>query len=193
MARPAKFTDDDVLDAATEAIAAGGRDVTIDSIARALRAPTGSIYYRFASRETLLVTLWLRSIHRFHADLLAALRADAAPRAALIEAALTIPRFCRAHPDIALTMTLFRQQRLATSAPQGLREQVVTVNDEIASAIADVARAEWGRLSERRVELLTIAVQAGPYGLVRPYVGGPVPPWLDDVVRASSTAVLALV
>ena len=62
MARPAKFSLDDLLDAAGRVLLEKGRDITMAQIADAAGAPTGSVYHRFASREELLIRLWLRSI-----------------------------------------------------------------------------------------------------------------------------------
>ena len=63
MARPAKFSLDDLLDAAGRVLLEKGRDITMAQIADAAGAPTGSVYHRFASREELLIRLWLRSIN----------------------------------------------------------------------------------------------------------------------------------
>jgi AcrR family transcriptional regulator len=191
MARPAKFTDDQVLDAATAAVATFGPSVTIAQIASAMDAPVGSIYHRFESRDHLLVRLWLRSIGRFHAGLLAAAREGDADQA-LLHSALHIPRFCREQPATSLTMTLFRQQRLVRNPPSGLETQVATVNAAVDAALADLVRRRWGRSSERRHRLTVTAVRQSPYGLVRPYVGGEVPSWLDEVVEASTMAILRL-
>jgi AcrR family transcriptional regulator len=191
VARPAKFTDDQVLDAATAAVATFGPSVTIAQIAMEMDAPVGSIYHRFESRDHLLVRLWLRSISRFQAGLLDAAR-DADVDQALLRSALHIPRFCREQPSTGLTMTLFRQQRLARNCPPGLETEVANVNDAVDAALADLVRRRWGRSSERRHRLTVTAVRQSPYGLVRPYVGGEVPAWLDGVVEASTTAILRL-
>lgn len=191
MARPAKFTDDQVLDAATVAVSRFGPSVTIAQIATAMDAPVGSIYHRFESRDHLLVRLWLRSIGRFQAGLLEAAR-DVEVDRALLRSALHIPRFCREHPATSLTMTLFRQQRLVQNCPPGLQTEVASVNDAADAALAELVRRRWGRSSERRHRLTVTAVRQSPYGLVRPYVGGEVPSWLDEVVEASTTAILHL-
>ena len=50
MARPARFTDRDLLEAAaTVAAAHGPGAATIQGIAKAAGAPTGSLYHRFPS------------------------------------------------------------------------------------------------------------------------------------------------
>ncbi len=54
--------------------------------------------------------------------------------------------------------------------------------------MTDLCRRRYGRVTPHRLELITTAVQQSPYGLVRPYVGGDVPSWLDDVVVAAANA-----
>ena len=193
MGRPVKFTHDAILDAAAQAVHDHGRDATIAHVTALLGAPTGSVYYRFGSREELFVSLWLRSIGRFHERYLAALdRPD--PLDAAVAAARAIPRFCREHPLDAAAMTLYRQDRLALTAPDALREAVVHVNDEVAGALGVLTERLYGEASGRGANLVAIACQESPYGLVRRYLGGadPVPAWIDDVVAAGSEAVLRL-
>ncbi len=74
MARPRRFTDDQVLDAARDLLADPAiTRPRIAAISAASGVHTGSIYVRFASRDELLARLWLRSIRRFQAGLIDAL------------------------------------------------------------------------------------------------------------------------
>jgi hypothetical protein len=90
-------------------------------------------------------------------------------------------------------MTLFRQQRLVRDPPAGLGPAVAAVNHAVDAALTDLVRRRWGRSTERRQRLAVTAVRQSPYGLVRPYVGGEVPAWLDQVVEASTRAILDLI
>jgi AcrR family transcriptional regulator len=191
MARPSKFSHDQLLDAARAAIARHGTNTTIGQVSEEIGAPVGSIYHRFASREELFVSLWLRAIHRFHVGLLAAAEIDDA-RQALAASAVHIPRYCREHPDEALAMTLYRQKVLVTTAPASLLADVRTVNDDVIAAMTALCARRYGTATDHRLILVAMAVQQCPYGLVRPHVGADVPLWLDDVVLASSLAILAL-
>lgn len=191
MARPPKFSTDQILDAACSAVMRHGRDASIAQVSKEIGAPVGSIYHRFASRDELFAGLWLRSIRRFHVGLLEAAALDDAQQA-LIAAAVHIPRYCRGHPDDALAMTLYRQRLLLDTAPASLADEVRTVNDDVLTAMRHLCRRRYGRVTGHRLELLATAVQQCPYGLVRPYVGGEVPSWLDDVVVAATAAILAL-
>jgi len=40
----------------------GPSAVTVDSVTQRLRAPKGSVYHRFASRDALLGELWLETV-----------------------------------------------------------------------------------------------------------------------------------
>lgn len=191
MARPSKFSADGILDAAAEALLEHGRQVSIAQIAAAAHAPTGSVYHRFDSREELLIRLWLRSIKGFQAHFIRACT-DPDPHRAVVQAALSIPDYCREHPARANAMRLYRRIELLDAAPAGLLERVETLNDEIDAVCEELGRRRYPRLDERRRALLSTAVRLSPYGLVRPFIGGPIPAWLDDAVAASTRAIAAL-
>lgn len=191
MARPQKYSVDDLLDAAAAAVQAHGRAVTLQQVAQTAGAPMGSLYHRFDSRDDLLARLWVRSIQRFHVGLLTA-GDEADPLEALLAMATHIPRFCRDNPADALAMTLHRQPVLAAATSGELHEVVTAINDEVNARYATLGRAHWGRLTTRRRLILMLACLQSPYGLVRPYCGGDVPKELDEVVRASSAAILEL-
>lgn len=191
MARPARFSDDDILDGAAQAIADHGPTATIAEVARTIGGPSGSIYHRFASREELFARLWLRAVSRFHVDLLAAYKIED-PHLAVIASSRHIPVFCRQHPLDARAMLLYRQSVLAASGPQGVRSEAAHVNDEIDEAMADLVVRRFGEATARRSELLGMATRLAPYGMVRPFIGRPVPDWLDDAVAASSEVIAAL-
>ncbi|MBB1586604.1 MAG: TetR family transcriptional regulator [Propionibacterium sp.] len=72
MGRPPKFSEDALLDAALVVVAREGKAATTADIAAAVGGGVGSLYYRFANREVLLLALWVRSIRRFQVDFLAA-------------------------------------------------------------------------------------------------------------------------
>lgn len=91
-------------------------------------------------------------------------------------------------------MTLYRQPDLATRGPESLRDQAARINDGIIAMLLGLGTRAFGELTPRRQELLVIAVQETPYGLVRRYISGrrPIPEWLDEVVRVAAAAILDL-
>lgn len=193
MARPQKFTSDEILDAAADAVATRWRDATIGDVAQRVGAPVGSIYHRFGSREELFVSLWLRSIRRFHAGLVEA-ATDPDPHNALLRCALHLPRFCREHPLDAGAMTLYRQPDLLEDCPPTLREDVVHLNDEAFGILHSLASRRYRDVGPRHIALVKLAVGESPYGLVRRHLreAAQIPEWMDDVVMAASTAILNL-
>ena len=68
MVKPARFTIDEILDAATSAVHEHWRAATVGHVTALLSAPSGSIYHRFASRDTLFASAWIRAVHRYHAQ-----------------------------------------------------------------------------------------------------------------------------
>src|ERR1700728_820092 len=99
----AKFTQLDFLSAALTIVSAHGpAAVTIASVGTLLKAPTGSFYHRFASRNVLLGALWLRTVLSFQEGISAALDAGDGLRAAL-----HTPAWARAHPDEARLLLLY--------------------------------------------------------------------------------------
>ena len=189
--RPARFSDDDVLDAALACVARGGGEVTIQQVSAELGGPIGSIYHRFASREVLLARLWLRSVRRFQAGVLP-LAEHGDPHQALLEIALHVPRYCRDHPDEARSLTLHRQDRLLADCPPGLEDDVAELNTELLRVSKTLTRRRYGNAQRPALTLVAMATRAGPYGFVRPYLGQAVPAVVDDVVAASSDAILRL-
>jgi len=191
MARPAKFSLDDLLDAAGRVLLEEGRDITMAQIARAAGAPTGSVYHRFASREELLVRLWLRSVKRFQVGFIRAGQRGEA-RSAVIEMALCVPRFCRKHPADAKATTLFRQKDLLATTSGDLRKEVESLNENIDAVTESLGARRYGAMDERRRALLYVATRISPYGLVCPFVGEEIPAWIDDAVAASAGAIADL-
>ena len=109
MGRPATPTTAQFLDAATTLFAGGGaRAVTMAATAKAAGAPNGSIYHRFPDRPALLAELWLRTLRDFQ-DLFAATLGDAASVDAAVEAATSVVRWCRKHPEGARVLDAGKQ------------------------------------------------------------------------------------
>ncbi|WP_459545552.1 TetR/AcrR family transcriptional regulator [Nocardia sp. X0981] len=189
MARPRRFTDDQILDAARDLLAdpAIGRPA-ITAVSTASGIPTGSIYLRFASRDELLARLWLRSIRRFHIGLIHALTGPDP----LLAAAAYLPRYCRDHPTEARAMKMFHRDELLEIGPDDLRAAITTVNDEMNAALRDAVTAQFGTADEYAMDIASATVKAIPYGMVRDFIAraAPIPEWVDDIVVTATTAVV---
>lgn len=69
---------------------------------------------------------------------------------------------------------------------------MTAINSEVDAAIRNLARRRYGTATDEGFRLVMIATRQCPYGLVRPYVGGEVPDWLDDVCIAAAAGIVAL-
>jgi len=191
VARPAKFTSEQILDAARDAAVEHWRDTTITHVAERVGAPTGSIYHRFPSRDALFGSLWARSIHRFHQGLLLAAEIEN-PHASMAAMARHIPRFCRENPGEAKAMTLYRLSDLLPKIPAEQRAELATINDDVDTELRRVTARRYGRLTDRRYRLALLGTRQCPYGLVRPLIGGEIPRAFDAICVAATEGILAL-
>ena len=156
MPRPARFSVDDLLDAAAALLAEQGpAAVTMAAVARAAGAPSGSMYHRFSGAAALCGELWMRTEARFQAGFAAALSqpGDAASRC--VSAARFVVRWCREHPDEAQVLlagpdalgvadwppeVLARHRRLNRE----LRKTLSTIpadSDRVTAAVVDIPYA----------------------------------------------------
>src|ERR1700723_4206750 len=117
----AVFNHADFLDAALALTAERGPSaVTVGAITARLRAPTGSFYHRFISRNALLGALWLRTVLDFQAGATAALDAGDG-----LAAALHTPAWAREHLDEARLLLLYDRDDFVEGVwPEELRERV---------------------------------------------------------------------
>ena len=89
--------------AAARALSAerGPAAATVDAIIERLKAPKGSFYHRFASRDALLGELWLATVLAFQEGFVAAIEAGDG-----LGAALHVPAWSRRHLDDARLLLL---------------------------------------------------------------------------------------
>lgn len=191
MARPAKFTADQILDAARDAAVEHWRDTTIAHVAERVGAPVGSIYHRFPSRDALFGSLWARSIRRFHQGLLSATEIED-PRAAMAAMARHIPRFCRENPADAKAMTLYRLPDLLEKVPSEQQVELAGINHDVDAGLRRVATRRYSPLTDRRYRLALVGTRQCPYGLIRPLIGGDIPHEFDAICVAATEGILAL-
>lgn len=193
MARPAKFSEEQLLDAALRLVAAGGPGAaTIAAIAAAVGAPVGSLYHRFRSRELLLARLWIRTVRRFQEGFITALGAMDVDDAA-IGAALHAVTWARDHPDEARVLLLHRRQDLAAQWPEELGDELGRLNDGVETAMRDHARRRYGSTDEVHLQRLAFALADLPYAAMRRYIaaGQPPPASVDGLVERTCRCVLA--
>jgi AcrR family transcriptional regulator len=193
MPRPQLHTTDAMLDAARDLLLeAGSWSATMEAIAQASGAPTGSLYHRFGSRDELIARLWVRAVHRSQAAFISAVQQDDAREAAMA-AALSIPDFCDEHPADAQLLVAFRREDLIRSAEGTLAKELAEVNEPVRRAVIDLARRLYGRRTRAAVERTLLAVFDLPYGAVRRHLiaGDPLPTNLRADLALAVRAVLA--
>jgi AcrR family transcriptional regulator len=194
MARPSKFTEEQMFDAALRLVADGGPGAaTIAGLAGTLGAPVGSIYHRFRSRDLLLARLWLRTIKRFQRGFLDALADEDLDRAALGSAQYAV-RWVRDHLDEARLLMLYRREDLlAARWPGDLAADLAALNTGIEAALREHARRRYGRDDPPALGRVTFALVDVPYAAARRYLaaGQPPPPAVDDLVAATCRCILS--
>jgi AcrR family transcriptional regulator len=186
----AKFSQLDFLSAAL-AIAAehGPSAVTVASITQRLRAPTGSFYHRFTSRNVLLGVLWLRTVLDFQQGISAALDAGDG-----LAAAPHTPAWVREHLDEARLLLLYdRRDFVQGEWPEELRERVAEMTPRAEAGAARRALAIFGRDGPEERRLADFLIAEVPVAAVRQHVvrGEPPPPIVERLIGTTYHAVVA--
>jgi AcrR family transcriptional regulator len=192
MGRPAKYSDDLILDATAEAIARDGpARATVANIATALGAPSGSIYHRFDSRDLMFARLWIRTVRRAQPGFIEAL-ADADLNTGAHEAVLHVPRWSRSHLSEAVVLLLYRREDLAKRWPDELGDELRDLNVNLIKAYKDYCRRRYGTAARDTLEAARFALFDIPYAGVRPYLaaGEPPPARLDALIATAASSVL---
>ncbi len=192
MGRTARFSSDAILDAAADVVADGGPARTsIGSIAARLGAPSGSIYYRFASRDLLLASLWIRTARRAQQGALEAIAHPDVERAA-VGTALHVVRWSRSHLTEARILMLHRREQLATQWPDELGEELAMLNMPLEAALGGFRRRLAAAGASANATDVAFALVDVPYAAVRrSLIAGTAPPRrVDELVRLTCRTVL---
>ena len=192
MGRAAKYSVDQLLDAARDMLVESGpAGVSVQAVAAATNAPSGSVYYRFASRDELLASLWLRSVERFQAGLMTVLAEPDAFVSARRAAAYVLEwsRECTAD---ARVMLLFRSSDLLTAGwPVGLVDRNGAQRARVEGFFEELDRrlGAHGDGERRRVRFAVVDI---PYAAARAALlrGAAPEAELDELVDTAVQAVL---
>ena len=195
MARPPKFDDEQILAAAGRLIAAHGPSgATIGAIGRAVGAPTGSIYHRFASRDVLLAEVWLRAAAVFQGAFFERL-AGAEPWAAGLTAALYMARRVREHPHEARLLLLHRREDFVDRGwPAKLRRRADELQRQVETELRAFSQRLCGRADAQTVRIVAYGVVEAPFATVRRHVAAneSPPPYVDELIRVTYDAAISL-
>lgn len=189
MGRNAHFTNEQFIDAALKiASGQGPAAVTVAAIAGEIRAPIGSVYHRFPSRDVLLAEVWLRLVSSFQESFLQFLE-----RGAGLEAALHTPRWVRRHPAWARIILLYRQEELVTGSwPEELKAKALEIKRSLEGGIAGFTARTCGKSGRKEIDRVVFALIDIPYGAVIRHVreGRKPPKEIDDYIRQTYLTIM---
>jgi AcrR family transcriptional regulator len=167
----------------------GPSAATVASITERLKAPVGSFYYRFASRDLLLGELWLLTVLAFQKGITAALDAGDG-----LAAALHTPAWVREHLNEARLLLLYHRDDFGQGGwPQRLRDGVAAQTRQIETGIAKFAHLVFGLEGPDELRRAQFLLAEVPVAAVRQHLRRrePPPPLVDDLIRTTYHAVVA--
>jgi len=186
----AKFTEADYRAAALAiVIEHGPAAATVASISDRLKAPTGSFYHRFASRDVLLGNLWLKTVLDFQHGVSVALEAKDG-----LTAALHTPKWSREHLEEARLLLVFKREDFVAGAwPEELRARVAEMSRRMTNDAPRRARAVFGRDGAEERRLAQFLISNVPVAAVREHLQrreAP-PPLVDHMICTTYAAIVA--
>jgi AcrR family transcriptional regulator len=185
-----KFSQEDFLGAALAIIAERGvSGLTVASVSERLGSPTGSFYHRFASRDVLVASLWLRAVLEFQKGISAALDAGDG-----LGAALHTLAWVRKHPDEARLLLLYdRKDFLQGEWPPELTERVAEMTQRVEVGSRRWARVIFGKEGRDEIRLAQFLISELPVAVVRQHLlrSEQPPQLIERIIRATYRAVLA--
>jgi AcrR family transcriptional regulator len=188
MGHPA-FDNADFLNAALALVAEHGPSaVTVAAIAGKLKAPTGSFYHRFASRDVLLAELWLRAVLSFQEGIAAALDAGDGLRAAL-----HTPVWVRDHLDEGRLLLLYhRDDFMHGEWPALFRDRLAEQQRQGETRLRRFARDTFGRAGSTEIRRAQFVLSEMPVAAVRQHLlrREKPPKLVDDLIRTAYSAVV---
>jgi AcrR family transcriptional regulator len=184
----ALFDNADFLSAA-RALAAerGPAAVTVDSVTAQLKAPKGSFYYRFASRDLLLGELWLTTVLAYQQGFVAAIEASDG-----LAAALHTPAWARQHLNDARLLLLYsRHDFVAGDWPAPLKRGVRDQAERLQGCLTSFARQAFGRAGPAELRRATFVLAEVPIAAVRQHLERrePPPPLVDELIAETYRAI----
>jgi AcrR family transcriptional regulator len=166
----------------------GPAAVTVDSVTQRLKAPKGSFYYRFASRDALLGELWLATVLAYQEGFVAAIEAGDG-----LAAALHTPAWARLHLDDARLLLLysghdFVQGDWPAPLKRGVRDQA----ERFDACLKTFARRTFGRDGPTQLRYATFVLAEVPVAAVKAHLQKrePPPPLVDELIAKTYRAIV---
>jgi AcrR family transcriptional regulator len=140
--------------------------VTVASVTDRLKAPKGSFYYRFASRDLLLGELWLATALAFQEGFVAAINDGDG-----LAAALHMPAWVRLNLDDARLLLLYSRHDFVTGDwPTSLARGVADQARLFEACLGKFARQTWGSVNATSLGLSQFVLADAPLAAVRPHL-----------------------
>jgi AcrR family transcriptional regulator len=176
--------------AAARAIASerGPAAVTVDSVTQRLKAPKGSFYYRFASRDALLGQLWLATVLAYQEGFVAAIEAGDG-----LAAALHTPAWARLHLEDACLLLLYsREDFVQGDWPAPLKRGVRDQAERFEECLKSFARHAFGRIGPTQMRYATFVLAEVPIAAVKTHLQHrePPPPLVDELITRTYRAIV---
>jgi AcrR family transcriptional regulator len=176
--------------AAARALASerGPTAVTVDSVTQRLKAPKGSFYHRFASRDALLGELWLKTVLAYQEGFVAAIEAGDG-----LAAALHTPAWARLHLDDARLLLLYsRNDFVQGDWPADLKRGVRNQAQRFEACLTSFARSAFGRAGPSQLRRATFVLAEVPIAAVKTHLEQrqPPPPLVDELISKTYHAIV---
>ena len=188
MGRKAHFKRDEFIDAAMRMVAEKGPGaLTVSALASGMKAPIGSVYHRFPSRDVLLAEMWIRVVESFQQGFLEALACNG------LLASLHTVNWVREHPNEGRLLLLYRREDLLYGDwPEHLKDHVERLSRELDSGIRSFVEKRFGSLTKETLRRATFALVDVPLAAVRQHLqeGQPPPGIVDELVRETYLAII---
>jgi AcrR family transcriptional regulator len=185
----AQFDQAGFLAAARELVAERGpAAVSVDAVAERLKAPKGSFYYRFASRDALLGELWLKTVLEYQEGFVAAIEAGDGLRAAL-----HTPAFARRRLDDARLLMLYsRHDFVQGDWPAPLKRGVADQAERVEACLRTFARGAFGRAGASELRRAAFVLAEVPLAAVKPHLKRREPPprLVDELIAKTYRAIV---
>jgi AcrR family transcriptional regulator len=162
--------------------------VTVDSITQRLKAPKGSFYHRFPSRDALLGELWLETVLAYQEGFVAAIEAGNG-----LAAALHTPAWARLHLDDARLLLLYsRHDFVQGDWPAALKRGVRDQARRFEACLASFARHAFGRAGQTELQRTAFVLAAVPLAAMKPHLERrePPPALVDELITATYHAIV---
>jgi AcrR family transcriptional regulator len=167
---------------------AGPGAVTVDSVTQRMKAPKGSFYHRFASRDELLGQLWLDMVLAYQTGFFAALDRDDG-----LAAALHAPRWARMHLEDARLLLLYsRHDFVHGDWPADLKRGVREQAERFQEYLTKFARGAFGRAGTSQLRRTTFVLAEVPIAALRSHLERRErpPPIVDELITDTYRAIV---